>query len=360
MPNRPVPTTGPLVLALLYPPEWFGDADALREEVAHIEAIDPRLEVRVVTYDEPHDLRTLRGRAGGGEVSRDLAPPLTDEQREMFAAVHGVVTLDLPFDVGSIAPNLAWVQGVGAGSAQLQSAGLADAGIRLTTSSGSNAVAIAEFVVGRVLQERKRFREIDEHQRRHHWADLYGSELAGATIGLIGLGSINAAVAARLAAFDVTVVASRRSARTGDTAPNIAELYSTDRLHEMFARCDTVISAVPETPETIGLIDAAAIAAMRPGAFFVNVGRGTLLDEPALIAALHSGQLRGAALDVASEEPLPADHPLWDAPNLYLSYHCSSAPAALFVNLHRLWRANIVSWLAGSELRNEVDLTRGY
>ena len=357
---RPVPETGPLVLGILYPTVWFGDAAALAEEIATIEALDPRLEVRAVTYDEPHDLRTLRGRAGGAEVSRDLAPALTDEQREMFTAVHAVVGLDLPFDVGTIAPNLTWVQGVGAGSAQLQSAGLVDVGIRLTTSAGSNAVAIAEFVVGRVLQERKRFREMDEHQKRHQWADLYGSELAGATIGLIGLGAINAAVAARLAAFGVTVLASRRSARPGDTAPNIAELYRTDRLHEMFARCDTVISAVPETPETIGMIDATAIAAMRPGAFFVNVGRGTLLDEVALIEALRSGHLRAAALDVASEEPLPADNPLWDAPNLYLSYHCSSSPAALFVNLHRLWRDNIIRWLAGDELRNEVDLRRGY
>lgn len=357
---RPVPETGPLVLGILYPTAWFGDDAALAAEIATIRAIDPRIEVRTVEYDEPHELRTLRGRAGGAEISRELAPVLTEEHRAMFASVHGVVALDLPFDVGTIAPALTWVQGVGAGSAQLQSAGLADAGIRLTTSAGSNAVAIAEFVVGRVLQERKRFREIDEHQKCHVWADLYGTELAGATVGLIGLGAINAAVAARLAAFGVTVLASRRSARPGDTAPHIDELYPTARLHEMFARCDTVISAVPETPETIGLIDAAAIAAMRPGAFFVNVGRGTLLDEPALIAALQSGHLRGAALDVASEEPLPADNPLWDAPNLYLSYHCSSSPAALFVNLHRLWRDNIVALLAGHELRNEVDLTRGY
>ena len=188
----------------------------------------------------------------------------------------------------------------------------------------------------------------------------FGSLLAGATIGLVGLGAINAAVAARLAPFGVTVLASRRSAKPGDTAPNIHELYPSARLHEMFAHCDTVISAVPETPETVGLIDAAAIAAMRPGAFFVNVGRGTLLDETALIDALRSEHLRGAALDVTSEEPLPANNPLWDAPNLYLSYHCSSSPAALFVNLHRLWRDNITRWLGGEALRNEVDLSRGY
>ncbi|MEO8693494.1 MAG: D-2-hydroxyacid dehydrogenase [Acidimicrobiales bacterium] len=360
MPVRPVPTDGPINLGILYPTVWFGDPDALAREIETVQSIDPRIAVTVETYDEPHELRTERGRIGGAEAARGLAPALTDAQRAMFERVDAVVTLDLPFDVGAVAPKLGWVQGVGAGSAQLQSAGLAEAGIRLTTSAGSNAVAIAEFVIGRLLQERKRFRELDALQQVHNWDALYGSELAGATVGLIGLGAINAAVAARLAPFGVTVLASRRSARPGATAPDVAELFPTDQLHDMLGRCDTIVSAVPETPETIGLIDAAAIAAMKPGAFFCNVGRGTLLDEDALIDAMRRGHLRGAALDVASIEPLPSDHPLWDAPNLYLSYHCSSSPAALFVNLHRLWRDNIKRWLSGEPLRNEVDLERGY
>ena len=360
MPLRSVPASGPITLGILYPTVWFGEADALAEEIKSVEAVDPRVVVTVETYDEPHELRTERGRIGGAEAARGLAPPLTDAQRAMFAQVNGVLALDLPFDVGTVAPNLAWVQGVGAGSAQLQSAGLAEAGIRLTTSAGSNAIAIAEFVIGRLLQERKRFRELEELQRTHTWDPLYGSELAGATVGLIGLGAINAAVAARLVAFGVTVLASRRSARPGASAPDVDELFPPDQLHAMLSRCDTVVSAVPETPETIGLIDAAAIAAMKPGAFFCNVGRGTLLDEDALIDALRTGHLRGAALDVASLEPLPSDHPLWDAPNLYLSYHCSSSPAALFVNLHRLWKDNLRRWIAGEPLRNEVDLARGY
>jgi phosphoglycerate dehydrogenase-like enzyme len=357
---RPVPSQGPINLAVLYPPEWFGDNDAWSREIESVQSIDPRLVVSIETYDEPHELRTERGKIGGAEAARKLAPPLTDQQRAMFERVDAVLALDLPFDVGDLAPKLAWVQGVGAGSAQLQSAGLADAGIRLSTSAGSNATAIAEFVVGRILQEYKRFREIEQLQAEHHWEALYGAELAGATVGLIGFGAINAGVAARLAPFGVTILASRRSAKPGDTAPGVAELFATDRLHEMLGKCDVVVSAVPETPETIGLMDRDAIAAMKPGSLFCNVGRGTLLDEDALIDALKSGHLRAAALDVASQEPLPADHPLWDAPNLYLSYHCSSSPAALFVNLHRLWRENIVRWLAGDPLRNEVDLARGY
>jgi phosphoglycerate dehydrogenase-like enzyme len=128
----------------------------------------------------------------------------------------------------------------------------------------------------------------------------------------------------------------------------------------MLEQCDAVIAAVPETPETTGLMDRDAFAAMKPGAFFCNVGRGSLVDEAALLDALQRGHLAAAALDVASVEPLPADHPLWDAPNLYLSPHSASSPAALFANLHDLFRDNLGRYLSGDALTNEVDMSRGY
>ena len=352
--SRVPPPTGPVVLGLCYPPVWLGDDEALARAVAAVEAVDERIEVVVETYEEGQHLRTLRGRPDGLDEARGLAPALTTPQRAMFGRVHGVVAIDLPFDVASIAPDLAWVQGVGAGYAQLLSAGLADAGIRFTNAAGANAVGIAEFVVGRILEERKGFRQIAAHQVDHDWTPVYGTELAGATVGLIGFGAITSAVAGRLAAFDVEILACRRSVRPDDDVGPVAEMFTTGRLHEMLARCDTVVAAVPETPETIGLMDATAFAAMPAGSFFVNVGRGSLCDEPALIDALARGHLRGAALDVASIEPLPADHPLWDAPNLTLSYHCSTAPSALFANLHRLWTTNIRRWLDGEPLINEV------
>ena len=357
---RTVPASGPIVLGILYPLEWVGDDAAVDATVARLTSIDPRIEVVLERYDEGQDMRTLRGRAEHLAEARAKAPALTDTQRAMFGRVHAVVGIDLPFDIGAVAPNLAWVQAVGAGTAQLQSAGLAEAGIRLTNAAGANAVAIAEFVVGRLLEERKRFREIDALQQQHDWVPTYGTELAGNTVGLIGYGAITSNIAKRLAAFDVELLATRRSAKPGDTVPHIDELVPVDRLHEMLSRCDTVIAAVPETPETIGMMDAAAFAAMPAGSYFVNVGRGTLVDEPALIAALRSGHLRGAALDVASEEPLPAGHPLWSAPNVAISAHCSTSPSALFANLNRLWADNIRRWITGEPLVNEVDLLRGY
>ena len=352
--TRTPPPDGPVVLGILYPAAWAGPPEAFERLVASTRAVDPRIETVVEPYEEGQHVRTLRGTPAGAAEARALVAPPSAALRDVLGRVHAVVAIDLPFDVAGLAPHLAWVQGVGAGYGQLLSAGLAGSGIRFTSASGVNAVAIAEFVVGRLIQERKDFRALDAAQARHEWAPVYGTELAGTTVGLLGLGAIQTAVARRLAAFDVEVLACRRSARPGDTAADVATLYPSGELHTMLARCDTVVAAVPETEETVGLMGVDAFAAMRPGSFFVNVGRGTLCDEAALVAALRSGHLRGAALDVTRVEPLPADDPLWDAPNLYLSYHCSSAPSALFENLHRLWNANIRRWLDGEPLTNEV------
>jgi len=358
-PPRAVPSDGPVVVGLLYPREWFGSEEGFAAAVADLEQLDSRIEVVVERYDETHDLRSARGKPGADRL-RDRAPELSDAQRAALARVHAAVAIDLPFDVADHAPELCWVQAVGAGTGQLQSAGLADAGIRLTSAAGANAVGIAEFALARVLQEWKRFRQLDDAQQRHSWEPLFGRQLAGCTLGLIGLGAINSAVAARAKAFDVEVLATRRSATPGASAPNVDQLYPTSELASMLARCDAVIAAVPETPETSGLMDAEAFASMKRGALFCNVGRGSLVDESALVDALERGHLRGAALDVASIEPLPADHPLWDAPNLYLSPHAASSPAALFVNLHELFRENLRRLLAGEPLLNEVDVSQGY
>src|SRR5581483_5395107 len=299
----PVPGSNddPVVVGILYPAEWFGTPEALAEEVAAIEALDPRIEVVVERYDEPHELRSARGKPDAPDL-RDQAPPLTEAQRAAFARLDAAIVIDLPYDVREVAPRLRWVQAVGAGTGQLQSAGLDDAGIVLTSNAGSNSLAIGEFVIARILQHWKRFPEIEDAQRHHEWNQtLYGRELSGCTLGLVGLGHINAVVAERAKAFGMEVLATRRSAGPGATAPNVDEVLPTSELHAMLGRADAVAAAVPETPETIGLMDAAAFSAMKPGAFFCNVGRGSLVDEKALIAALESGHLAGAAIDVASK-----------------------------------------------------------
>ncbi|HQV58585.1 MAG TPA: NAD(P)-dependent oxidoreductase, partial [Ilumatobacteraceae bacterium] len=187
----------------------------------------------------------------------------------------------------------------------------------------------------------------------------YGSEISQWTVGLVGLGNINAAVASRLAAFGVTVLGARRNV-DADAVAGVDQVYPISRLNDMLARCDAVVAAVPETADSIGLFGAKQFAVMKRDALFVNIGRGSAVDEMALIGALESGHLGGAALDVASEEPLPAGHPLWSAPNVAISGHCAASPAAMFPNLYRLFADNLARLLRGDSLRNEVDLNRGY
>lgn len=359
MVTRGLPDGGPIVVGILHPLDWYGDTDAAAAALDALRALDPRLQVEPLVYLEGHDLRTARGNAAGAEAARSTAQPLTDEQRDLFGRAHAVIALDLPYDVDQLAPNLAWVQAVGAGTGQLQSAGLGTGGIRLTNAAGTNAVAIAEFVIGRILEHAKRFTELANAQRERQWLSAYGAEISQWTVGLVGLGNINAAVASRLAAFGVTVLGARRNL-DADPVDGVSEVYSIDRLNDMLVRCDAVVAAVPETAASIGLFGAEQFAVIKRDALFVNVGRGSAVDEAALIDALESGHLGAAALDVASEEPLPADHPLWSAPNIAISGHCAASPTAMFPNLYRLFADNLARLLRGDALRNEVDLTRGY
>ncbi|NUU24574.1 MAG: D-2-hydroxyacid dehydrogenase [Streptomycetaceae bacterium] len=351
----------PLVVGIMYPPRWDArprerfdaDLDALR-------ALDPRVEIVDCRYIEDNALRTERGRPGSATDAslRARAPELTPEQRTALARIEVALVADLPFDVADLAPNLRWVQSVAAGNGQLLSAGLPTGRITATTAAGVNGVPIAEFAFARLLAHAKRHRELDERQRDHDWQAVFGAVLSGRTLGLVGVGGIGSEIAKRAQAFGMTVYATRR--RVDRPAPHVDRLFHPDDLHTMLAGCDAVVSAAPETPETVDTMDAAAFAAMRPGAFYCNVGRGSFVVEKDLVEALESGHLGAAALDVARSEPLPPEDPLWDAPNLYLSAHCSSDGRDHFTGVFRLFRDNLARYLAGEPLRNAVDPAAGY
>ena len=325
----------------------------LEDEVEKLRRAYPSVRFVLGHYEEPHALRTARSVSVAPDTLRAQAPALDESQLALFAQVDAVIALDLPFDVRSVAPKLKWVQAIAAGTNQLQSAGLGAAGIRLTSNGGANAVSVAEFVVARILEVMKRLRAINAAQSERTWRPLNGTQLAERTIGLIGLGSINLRVAALMKAFGAHVLAVRRSS---EPSFHVDRVYRLDDIEQMLADSDIVVAAVPDTQETAGLMNATRIAAMRPAAIFCNVGRGTLVDEAALVAALHQGQLAAAVLDVMSVEPLPADHPLWATPNLYLSPHCATDPGAMFRNLYRLLGDNIGRFLQGAPLLSEVDL----
>lgn len=343
----------PLVIGVLYPRQFHPDEADWHEEIDRLSALDRRVEVVVEPYVEGSALRTRRS-VPGFVPGDDDRTPVTDAQRQVLGRIDVALALDLPFDTPALAPRLRWVQAVGSGVGQLATAGLSEGGIRLTNAAGTSAPEIAEFVLARVLEHAKRLPELRATQAAVEWRPLYGRGLAGATIGLVGLGAINAAVARLARAFGMRVVACRRS--PGEPHPDVADLYAPEGLTGMVGECDYVVAAVPETPATIGLFDAEAFAAMASGAFFVNVGRGSAVVDDALLAAIRSGHLGGAALDVFDAEPLPADHPYWREPGVVVSAHCSSVPSASIARVHDLFRDNVARFLAGEPLRNPVEL----
>ena len=351
--------TGPdsFVVAICHPRAWWPEPGAFDASVAALASITAPdgapVEVVEVPYEEPHERRAARG-ADPFADWRSSQPALDPGTADAFGRIHAALALDLPVDITTLAPGLRWVQALGAGSDHLVSCRLGDAGVTLTSSAGANAVGIAEFAFGRVIEHHKRFAATRELQRSQTWKPLFGRQLAGMTLGLVGLGNIAVAVATRAKAFDMRVVATRRSMVPDEHSALVDDVFPTDRLDEMLAECDAVIAAVPDTPATRGLFDASAFAAMKPGSFFCNVGRGTLVDERALVTALESEHLSGAALDVASSEPLPAGHPVWTAPNLSLSFHNAAVPTTMFAETHRMFADNLRRFLAGEPLRNQV------
>ncbi len=346
-----------IVVGITYPSVWEArPAEELDSDLAAIRSMDERIEILDVRYVEDDALRTKRGADPAADL-RSEAPELTDEQVDAFSRVEVVLAQDLPFDITRLAPNLRWVQGMGAGVSQLLSAGLD--GVQLTSAAGVNAVSISEFVMGRVLQVWKRLPEIDSAQVEHRWTPAYGRELAGSTLGVVGLGAIGRQVARKGRAFGMQVVATRRSAEPGQVDPDVDELLTHDRLGELLARSDVVVAAVPETAETIDLFDAAAFAAMRPGTFFCNVGRGSAVVEDALVGALTSGHLGAAAIDVVRDEPLAESSPLWDVPNLFISPHSATSPDRFWANLYELFRSNLRRYIDGEPLQNLVDTKVG-
>jgi phosphoglycerate dehydrogenase-like enzyme len=178
--------------------------------------------------------------------------------------------------------------------------------------------------------------------------------LAGSTLGVVGLGAIGGALAARARALGMRVLATRRRWQPGQTSPLADELYGADGLERLLERSDALALCAPDSPATRDLIDAKALARMKPGAVLINVARGSLVDEAALRAALESGRLGAAILDVTRVEPLPADDPLWDAPNLYLSPHCAVSPDAYVERMLDFLAENVARWARGEELANRV------
>lgn len=215
------------------------------------------------------------------------------------------------------APGLEWLHTFSAGTDHPIFAALGERGIQVTNSSGASAPSIAQTVMLYLLALAGDLPRVVRAQLGHDWQPGPSRDLAGMRLGIVGLGAIGSEVARLASAFGMEAIGLRRTVRGDEPCTT----WPTDRLHELLRWADAIVIAAPLTDTTRGLIDTTALSAMQHGAWFVNVGRGEIVDEGALAVAVESGQVGGAALDVFATEPLPADSPLWDLPNVIVTPH---------------------------------------
>ncbi len=257
-------------------------------------------------------------------------------------------------------PNLAWIHSYSAGVDGIATPLVRERGLLVTNGRGVFSRPIAEYLVMMLLAVQRRLPQLLELQRERTWQPLPGRELASVTVGIVGFGSIGTEVARMLQPFGTRIIATRRHPERGAAEHPNVELLGLDRLDDLLRRSDAVLVTAPLTPETTGLIGAHELQEMKEGAWLYNVARGRLVDEVALRRALEAGWIGGAVLDVFTEEPLPADSPLYDAPNLLITPHTSWASDRVLERSLDLFVENLARFVAGEPLRNRVDLEAGY
>ena len=258
------------------------------------------------------------------------------------------------------AKDLKWLNSIYAGLDFLPMDLLIERGITVTNGAGINAVAIAEYVVMGMLNIAKGYREVVRAQDRHEWlTDSPGKrELAGSSALLLGYGAIGKRIQPRLEAFDVEVSVVRRS---GGGAMGKAAVLGPDEWRARLNEFDWVILAVPATPETEGMIGADELAAMKREAVLVNIARGSVVDQPALIEALEAKAIHAAFLDVTTPEPLPEQHPLWKLDNAHITMHVSGrSQDKMFIRSADRFLENLANYRAGKPLSPIFDPRRGY
>ena len=304
-----------------------------------------------------------------------LARPLVEPQLPPGLDVHWFATPDeaavmaADADIGwldhnepgqwarivAAAPRLKWLSTIYAGLDRLDTARLLANGTRVTNGSGVNAHTVAEYAVMGMLVAAKRFDEVVRAADRHEWplAAPGRLELFESSALVIGYGTIGKLIGERLAGFGVAVTGVTRSGAAGTITP--------DRWRDRLGEFDWIVLSAPATADSKAMIGAAELEAMKPSAWIVNVGRGELIDQDALIHACTKRRIAGAFLDTVTPEPLPPGHPLWTTPNVIHSMHLSGrSQTRMFLRGAALFVENLKAFLAGEPLKNEVDLAAGY
>jgi len=270
-------------------------------------------------------------------------------------------SLELFRNVFGMCRNLRWVHSRSAGLDKALFPELIGSSVPLTNGRGVFSASLGEFVVGAILYFAKDFRRMIRNQTAGVWEPFDIVPVSGQTVGIIGYGDIGRATADRVRSLGMRVLALRRRACHVTAADPLVEgVYGPEQRREMLSRCDYIVVATPLTLETQGMIGAPEFAAMKPTAVVVNVGRGPVIDENALIEALSSGRIKGAALDVFDQEPLPPGHPFYKLENVLLSPHCADHSPDWLENAMRFFLEQFRRYQRDEPLLNVVDKKSGY
>jgi phosphoglycerate dehydrogenase-like enzyme len=335
-------------------------------ESEHIATIRRALPSRVELLYEPALLpptRYVSDHHGPADFRR------TPEQERQWQAL--VARADIAFEFPysnrnphTYAPNLKWVQTTSAGVGQLVTRlKIAPGQMIITTASGVHARPLAEFVFMVLLMAVKNHQRLASGQQAHHWERFCADELAGKTLAIIGPGKIGQEVARIGRCFDMHPVALGRDVRPERAAQiGVDRLFTRQELPEMLRLADALVICAPHTPETENIMDRAAFDALKPGVILVNIGRGPLVDEEAMLDKLRDGTIRLAGLDVFRTEPLPAESPFWDLPNVIVNPHSASTSVHENGRIVEIFLHNLACFLDGrfDEMRNVLDIEQMY
>jgi phosphoglycerate dehydrogenase-like enzyme len=310
----------------------------------------------VISTDDDAQLERLRAipHVAGKEL-----PAFEQAAQRAEIILHWAGPRDLLRQVFLAAPNVRWVHARAAGLDNLLFPELVASPVPLTNGTGVFSASLGEFALAAILFFAKDFARMRHNQRARRWEQFDVEEIAEQTVGIVGYGDIGRAIAARAHALGMRVVALKRHAPAAPD-PLIEKFFKPDELPALLAACDYVVVAAPLTAETRHMISDQAFAAMKPSAVLINVGRGPVVDQAALLRALDEKKIRGAGLDVFEQEPIPHDDPIWGYENVLVSPHCADHTRDWLNHAMRFFLAQYERFTQGGPLENLVQKHLGY
>ena len=315
------------------------------------------MKILVVMGVKDHHREWLEKSAEGAELRFLPAAQVTEKDIADVDAIIG----NVPTELLPAAKKLCWLQLNTAGADAYCKAGVLKDEVLLTNATGAYGLALSEHLLAQLLAMMKKLYPYYDNQKAGLWRDEgHVTSIEDATVLILGIGDIGRAFARRVKALGAYVIGVRR--REGAKPVGIDEIGTMAELDSLLSRADVVVSILPGTAATTGLFDKARFAAMKKGAYFLNIGRGNAVVTDDLIAAMQEGKLAGAALDVTDPEPLPANHPLWHTPNVYITPHISGDDhlSATQDKIVQIAARNLTAFLQGAPLENLVNRETGY